>query len=259
MSDNGHNKTFANRQYDSHASHARSSKSIKAQVYEELDKNPLLTAKPLCKALGLAYQKYADYIRHIKTSWKYDLKNRVGLKRGKFKNWQGWVYCPKTVDVTNAVEAGWIQTKSKNKYLLWKSNFGRLEWHPKTRRIRVWIKAPANKGKAFQLLCAGFFNTGLIYDRRLLEAFLNSLRFKRSTFILETSQRLPYFKIDFLKDSNGILFKAGDRSHPNCFEITFFYPDWGEKTESVMAKLNHTLEQLLSPKPVKKGVVSYIN
>lgn len=237
-------------------------KSIKAEVEEQLDKNALLTAKPLCKILGLNYQKYGGYLRYLKHKWKYDSKNRQGLKGltdGKFKNWQGWVYCPPTVDVKNAVEVGWIQTKARNKFLLWKSKLGRLEWHPKTRRIRVWVKKPASRGRTNQLLSDGFFNTGLIYDMRLHDAFLEAVRFKRATYILETSTRLPYFKIGFLKDSNGVIIKAGDRSHPNAFEITYFNPDWGEKVEVVMAKLDHTLTKLLTPKKTSKGDVSYIN
>lgn len=146
----------------------------------------------------------------------------------------------------DAVKAGWILTKSKNRYLLWRDpKRGRLEWF-ETGRCKVWVKRPASQGKAFQMLCDAFFSTGLIFDIRLLEPFLKSLRFKGATLIIKTSERLPYFKLDFLKDSNGILIKAGDRSHPTCYEINFWYPDWGEHAEQVIARLTKMLEQRVS-------------
>jgi len=228
-----------------------SNEPIKPQVEKLLKKNPMLLPKQICKILGFDHKVHGAYIRQIKHNWKYYSKNRLGLKglsEGKFKNWHGWVYVPKTVDPKNAIDCGWIQTKAKNKFLLWKSNLGRLEWHPKTRRVKIGVKKPASSGKTNQLLSNAFFNTGLIYDLRIFEAFIEAVRFKRATYILETTGRLPYFKIPFLKDSNGVIIKGGDRSHPNAIEVTYSYPDWGEKVEGVMAKLNYTLEQLLTPK-----------
>lgn len=238
-----------------------SNESIKAQVEKLLKKNPMLTAKPLCKILGLDFKQYGNYIRQIKHNWKrYSIneQGKKGLLDGKFKNWQGFVYIPPFVDVKNAVGCGWIQTKARNKWLLWKSKLGRLEWHPNTRRVKIWIKKPASPGKTNQLLCDAFYNTGLIYELGILEALLDHVRFKRATYILETSARLPYFKIGFLKDSNGVIIKGGDRSHPNAIEVNYFFPDWGEKAEVIMAKLLHASEKPMKPKKPSKGDISYI-
>lgn len=232
--------------------------SIKARVEKELDRNPLLTAKPLCKILGLSFKKYGGYLRYLKYKWKRDSENEVGLKGAILKNWQGWVYCPPSVDIQNAVNCGWRQTKSRNHYLLWKSKLGRLEMHPGTRKIKVSIKKPCSQGKAFQLLADGFFRSGLIYEIELFDRFVNSLRFKRATWIIPFSERLPYIKIRDFKDSNGMIIKMGDRSHPHALEIDFAYPDWGEKSEATMHKLNKTFEKLLTPKTVQKGATSYI-
>ena len=149
---------------------------------------------------------------------------------------------PDGVDSGVAVVVGWVQTKAKNGYLLWKSKLGRLEWFPSTRRVKIWVRKPASLGKAYQLLANAFFETALIFDIRVFEPFLRSVRFKGASAVFDVGRRLPYAKIDFLRLSNGVVITLGDRSHPTGVEIDFCYPDWGEKSERVLAKLLEVLQ-----------------
>lgn len=233
--------------------------STRKKIRHLLDKNPLLTASPLCKILGLDYKEHGAYVTNEKYLWKKSYKNRLGLKGltgSNFKNWRGWIYVDKLLnrkkdpDVTRrAVEVGWTQTKAKNRYLLWMDpKLGRLEWH-ENGRVKIWIKKPADRGKVNELLVNAFLRTGLIFDLRIFTKFLNAVRFKGATLIIPTSQRLPYLKLDFLKESNGVIIKAGDRSHPHCYEINFFYPNWGEHSEGVVARFHNLLEKVFTPKP----------
>ena len=101
--------------------------------------------------------------------------------------WDGWVEAPEGLDRVEAVKQGWVQTRAKNRYLLWKDRLGRLEWH-ESRRIRVWLKKPANEGKALQLLANGFLRTGLIFDIRYFSKWAATLRFKGASAVIETDR-----------------------------------------------------------------------
>jgi hypothetical protein len=48
--------------------------------------------------------------------------------------------------------------------------------------------------------------------------------------VVETGQRLPYLKIDLFKDSNGIIVKLGDKSHPSAVEIDYYIPRCAEES-----------------------------
>lgn len=218
-----------------------SESTIKKRVWTLLDKNPLLLPKQICNLLHLDYKQYANYVTFLKSKWKHYIRDKRGLKGLSFHHWHGWVYAPKTVNRELAVKQGWIRTRAKNRYLLWKDRNGRLEWF-ETGRVKVWVRKPPSMGKAYQLLSDAFFNTALIFDIRVFERFLKSLRFKRASATLDLGERLPYARVDFLKDSNGVVITLGDKSHPTALEIDFCYPDWGEKTEGVLARLLSLLE-----------------
>jgi len=189
-------------------------------------------------------------VTKLRSKWKALPRDKRGLKPLSFHNWHGYVFVPLSVDRGRAVECGWIQTRAKNHYLLWKNvKFGRLEWHVNG-RVRVWVRKPASLGKALQMLADAYFSSGLIYDIRVFEEFAKSLRFKGASAVFETKQRLPYMKIDFLKLSNGVTITLGDRSHPTAVEVDFYYPNWSEKNERLLSRLL----DLLEGKPKKPSV-----
>ena len=222
--------------------------SIKDSVLKLLDKNPLLTAKPLCKLLSLPWPQYKSYITNLRSIWLGSPKNKRGSKCS-IHAWRGYTHIPTRIHTrihARAVEVGWVETRARNRWLLWKDRLGRLQWF-ETGRVNLYVRKPANLGKAYQLICNGFSFTGLITDIKVLEQVLSTLRFKGAHYVFPTDQRLPRLTIDLFAKSNGVIIKVGDRSHPHAVEVIACYPDWAERNERLLEQLNHTLKRLIVP------------
>lgn len=227
--------------------------SVRQSVFNLLNKNPLLTASNLCKLLDLPYNKYRNYIYRLKHEWKSNHKNTQGVKCVSH-GWRGWCYLPEEVDVgvrVKAVGVGWVETRSRCGWLLWRDRLGRLQWF-RSGRVNLYVRKPANLGKAYQLICNGFSFTGLITDMKVLERVLASVRFKGAHYVFPTEQRLPRLTVDLFAKSNGVIIKVGDASHPNSVEVIAYYPDWAERNERLFENLNKTLKRLLEPAKLKK-------
>jgi hypothetical protein len=141
---------------------------------------------------------------------------------------------------TKAVKEGWLVSKARNRWLLWKDRLGRLQWF-ETGRVSLYLRKPTNLGKGYQLVCNGFSFTGLITDVKVLETVLAGIRFKGANYVFEANQRLPRLVIDLFSKSNGVVIKVGDFSHPNSVEVITSYPDWAERNEQVLEEIMHLL------------------
>jgi len=216
--------------------------SIKARVFSLFDKYPLITAKKIGELLGLDYGYYKGYLWQLTAQHKTLLRNSRGLKGLNFHHWHGWIYALKGMNRALAVENGWLQTRARNRYLLFKTRDGRLEWH-ESNRIKVWIKKPVTQGKALQLLADGFFKTFLITDIRVFTEWAKDLRHKGGHCAVDTGVRLPYLKVDLFKKSNGIVLVLGDKTHPTSLEIQYSLPDYAEKSEVIIQQNTKMLEQ----------------
>jgi hypothetical protein len=219
--------------------------SLRQQVFKLLNKNHELKPKELCKLMDLEYKQYHDTITQYRKQWKKEYKNRQALKCLSFHNTRGWIYALKMLDRQVAVEAKgsvWLQTRAKNKMLLFKDReLGRLEWHV-TGRINIWIKKPATWGRVKQLLAKAFTWTGLIDDIQIFDLWAASARFKGSHLVYDTGERLPYARIDYLKEALGVVVKTGDITHPTSLEIEFHYPDFSERNERLLEQVSKALE-----------------
>lgn len=229
--------------------------SIRSRVFLLLEKNHELKAKDICKLLDLIYPKHGHYVRDIRHQWKRHYRNRQALKCLSFHNTRGWIYMLKSVARAAALETyGWVATRAKNKMLLWKDDkLGRLEWHL-SGRVNVWIKKPASLGRAKQLLANAFFNTGLIKDIQIFDLWAGSVRFKGAHLVYDTGERLPYARIDYLKENLGVVIKTGDVTHPSAIEVEFHYPDWAERNELMLqqtTKAFHQFAEILQGKPAQ--------
>jgi len=229
------------------------SHSIRSRVFNLLDKNHQLLPKDLCKLLELSYKTDGRYVANLKTQWKSNYRNRQALKCLSFHNTRGWIYCLKSVVREAALETdGWVATRARNKMLLWVDDrLGRLEWHL-SGRVNVWIKKPASLGRAKQLLANAFFSSGLIKDVQIFDLWAGSVRFKGSHLVYDTGERLPYARIDYLKESLGVVIKTGDATHPSAIEVEFHYPDWAERNELMLQQTTKAFTQfaeILSGKP----------
>ena len=250
---------FPRDEYDSQNSQSQEPQSIKAQVYELLTENPLLSPLRLSQILKLDYRRYRDYVTHLRSRWKYDSKNERGSKCS-LHGWRGWCFVPKEVRCgirSQAVGVGWVETRARNRWLLWKDRLGRLQWF-ETGRVNLFVRKPANLGKAYQLVCNGFSFTGLVTDIKVLEQILGSVRFKGAHYVFATEQRLPRLTIDLFAKSNGVIIKVGDHSHPHAVEVIACYPDWGERSEATVQRFTQVLENLLNGPSANQKKVDYV-
>jgi hypothetical protein len=215
------------------------SANIRQRVSELLSRNPLLTAKSLCKLLDLSYRDYGAYVNNCKSSWKSNHRNERGSKCS-IHAWRGWCYVPEGLDRIRAVNEGWLMTRARNRWLLWRDKIGRLQWF-ETGRVDLYVRKPANLGKAYQLVCNGFSYSGLITDVKVLESVLAGVRFKGAHYVFPTEDRLPRLVIDLFRRSNGIIIKVGDESHPSSVEVDVCYPDWAERNERMFEEIRGLL------------------
>ena len=74
-------------------------------------------------------------------------------------------------------------------------------------------------GKAKQLFCDAFVNTGLLTDMKLLNPVLERIRPKSGHFPYGEGERLPFMVIRDFELSHGIVIKVGDRTHPDAVEV----------------------------------------
>ena len=111
----------------------------------------------------------------------------------------------------------------------------------------MYVRKPANLGKAYQLICNAFSFTGLITDMKVLQQVLAGLRFKGAHYVFPVGQRLPKLTIDLFQKSNGIVIKVGDDTHPDSLEVLATYPDWAERNERMFDQLNDVLKRLFEP------------
>jgi hypothetical protein len=236
--------------------------NITKQVFAELTKNPLLTSKPLCKLLGLEYREHGKYVANLRTQWKYHHKNEGGSKCS-LHGWRGWCYLPNGGAGgvrTRAVGAGWKLSRARNRWLLWKDRLGRLQWF-ETGRVNLYVRKPANLGRAYQLICNGFSFTGLITDIKVLEQMLSTIRFKGAHYVFPVGQRLPKLTIDLFQKSSGIVIKVGDDTHPDSLEVIATYPDWAERNERLFEQIRDILQNSLqgsSPPVPERSVENYV-
>ncbi|MEM2129153.1 MAG: hypothetical protein QXZ70_01000 [Candidatus Bathyarchaeia archaeon] len=211
-----------------------------------------MTARNLCKLLDLSYKTHGAYANNCKSIWKSNYRNEQGSKCS-IHAWRGWCYVPRDLDRTKAENEGWLSSKARNRWLLWRDKLGRLQWF-ETGRVNLYVRKPANLGRAYQLVCNGFSFTGLITDVKVLEGVLASVRFKGAHYVFDTEQQLPRFVIDLFAKSNGIVIKVGDTSHPNGVEVVCCYPDWAERNEHMLEEIRKMLRDVCYEKNYLKNL-----
>lgn len=230
--------------------------SIKRQVFDLLDKNPSIKPKQVCRLLHLNYNYYKNYIYQLKHKWKNLPRNERGSIRS-IHGWRGLTYIPREYydDKRHealrlkAVNSGWIQSKSRNRFLYYKDRIGRLQWF-ETGRVNIYVRKPLTTARAYQLVCNAFGHLDLITDLKVLQLMLKNIKFKRAHYVFDTPQRLPQMSIDLFGKSNGIIIKIGDSSHPHAVEVIASYPDWAERNEKLFDSLDQFFERFFNTIPV---------
>lgn len=216
--------------------------SLRKQIFNLLDKDPLLSPSMMCDRLRISFKRYHQTVANYKQNWKSTHFNERGSKCSSFHcvRWGLWERLQANRSL--AVERGWTVSRARNRFLQFKSVLGRVVWF-ETGTVRLHVRSPGNEGKAKQLFCDAFFKTDLI-GPELLEKCLGSLFLDSFHTVVETKQRLPYVHVRDFADTNGFEFKSGDRTHRNCFEFIVHYQSQFEKARLLFEDVAKSLGQL---------------
>jgi hypothetical protein len=241
--------------------------NIKQQVFELLDKNPLLTSKYICQLLGLRYEQHGQYVRNLRSQWKRNTIERRGVRSVCFHCRRGWVFVGGVLGLDfgdggfleRIIRVGWRLSKAgaRCRFAFWRDELGRMEWFT-TGRVNLFVRKPGTIGHVYQLFCNGFVKTGLISDIRVVEALLKSIKLKGAHAVFDVGQKLPRLTIDLFQKSNGVRIKLGDLSHPTAVEVEFAYPDWAERSERLLERLTEVLGRLVEPAPSPVKFPDYV-
>ena len=211
--------------------------NMRKEIWSLLNENESLTAKPICRKLGISYKQYNNYVAKEKSLWKlwkYYHKDGVGSKCSKVRRcfWD-LVLEPVVQNVcrerlggvlVGVERARWVLSRNRNRHLIWRDGLGRMQWF-ENGRVVLYVLKPANKGKAKQLFCNGFTKTGLVSDVGVLDKVLDGMRLRGGKADYDAGQRLPYLVIRDFKETNGVTIVLGDRSHPEGVHVIFEYQE----------------------------------
>lgn len=246
--------------------------TLKERVFLFMERYPTNKSnKELCRFLKIEYYPNRDVVKQYKSQWrKGKSKNRQLLKCLKFHS---VYFTGKALTSMNANMAtkpdsgtGWKITKALNGMVKWRDNTGHIQWFPSTGTIKCWVKKPASKGKMINLLCNAFLRTGVVLDYDLFNSWKDSFVLYGFHLVLETGKHVPKARIGLLKGSNGVVFVAGDSSHPTGYELQVICPEWAQRNEVLLAQAMKCIElnssqiqqftefmkRMVTPKPLSR-------
>ncbi len=246
-----------------HNSYASYGVSLRKQVCKLLDENPLLSPRKLAdlicdsKAEALKfYKEHRQVLTNYRNFWKYNHENERGSKCSNLHCFKAKVRLDRAfsqalrriveLDVEKGFFVyGWVCSGARNRFLIWRGRLGRVVWF-ETGTVTLHVKKPGNLGKAKQLFCDAFGNTGLLTDVQVLVRYADKIWQKGLHAPYASSSRLPKMEIKDFVDSHGILIKSGDRSHPNAIEVIAEFPSYAEKLIETVEKKEFEILELRS-------------
>lgn len=207
----------------------------KKAVWAVLEKRPHSSPTMICELLEInKTYKNRSLIKTYKYRWRIGKQiYRQGLKSLSCHKVHLFHHALNSMDPEVAVKhTDWkMAIDSKNGMVYFVHKYGRIEWFPSTGRINVYVKKPALLARIKQLISDAFYRNGIVYDFDNFIVWMEEFKLKGFHLVKDTGERLPYVKIGMLKDSNGVIVKIGDKSHPTSIEIEVTYPDWAERNE----------------------------
>jgi hypothetical protein len=227
---------------DSHHSYHCYLENKRRTVFTFLDKNPLLTASSLAQMIGIPSQerkKEMSYLKKLKYEWKGNNENQRGSNRSIPDNLHNAFYkgtLPENVvsDVFlklrslaygygsyDFIAGAWVTTKSKNRFILFKSRLGRIRLFSNG-TVEIFVRKPASDGKCMQLFCDAFTKNNIVDSIKIIEVFQKNL-VRRMHCTFDMHQKLPYIKITAFQETHNLVMTLGDRSHPTCIEFMVGY------------------------------------
>jgi hypothetical protein len=163
------------------------------------------------------------------------------------------------LDRTFALDAGWQETKAKNRWLLWIDNrwIGRMMWFMNG-RVNLHVKSPVSLGRIKQLVCNGFGFTGIIFEDKILEKVLDSVRPTGAHYVFDVGQNLPKKTIDYFNKDLGVKIRIGDKSHPKSVEVELNTPDWVDRLSVAITRFSDLLAPQMMPPSKQSYFQEYV-
>lgn len=218
------------------------SKTIRHRAFALLKENDKLSPMRICAELHLPYVRYGAYINNLKSYWKSHYQNEGGSGCSSVHAWSGRCCVPTFVDRGLALRVGWIQTRAKNRWLLWKDEkeIGRMMWF-ETGVVNLYVRSPVHLGKVKQLVCNGFSFTGLVFEDKVMAQVLETIKPYGAHYVFDIGIALPKKTINYFEKSHGIIIRIGDKSHPYAVEIESHTPDWADRLNLSLDRLADVL------------------
>lgn len=236
--------------------------SLRQQVFKLLGKNPLLKPLDICKFLGLDRGKnQRDVIQQYKKQWRREYQVQQGSIRslpdgvhnvffkGKLFVRDGFFEVLRGKGVT----LGWVLSRARNRYWIYRSVLGRVRFF-ENGTVELFVRKPASEGKAMQLFSDGFVKSELVTDIRVLEKFQKGLM-RRFHGTFDAGQRLPYMKVTAFEDTHKLVFVAGDKTHPTCYEFIVEYHkevEWARQFLDMLSGLGLSMKENGEPKSLRQ-------
>ncbi len=105
-------------------------------------------------------------------------------------------------------------------------------------RVNLHVTSPVNLGKVKQLVSNGFGFTGLIFDDKVMAQVQETIHHYGAHHVFDVGAPLPRKTIKYFDKSHGITIKIGDMSHPESVEVESHVPDWAERMDLFLEKLD---------------------
>jgi hypothetical protein len=137
---------------------------------------------------------------------------------------------------------------------LFKNSLGRIRLF-ETGTVEIFVRKPASLGKCKQLFSDAFTRLYLIENIRVVDNFFKEL-VTRSHMTYKVGMRVPYMKVTTFQDTHKMIFVAGDRTHPDCYEFVLEYHAEVENARALMEQFRQFVGDFRNgeggPKPLGK-------
>lgn len=194
------------------------SRTLRQRAYAEFCQNPQVTPKLLCSKLRISYHDQGSTVRTYLWQFRCQYENRLTpytpkiLPHRRIFVWDG---LERSKEAQNkAFGHGWVQSRNRNRALLFRDPRGSVQWHSNG-RVVLYVQGPSNLGRAKELFCRAF---SWFSDRELDRLTSGVLHESSRHWVFRIGEPLPRFDIRAFERSHGLHILT-DGSHPDSVEV----------------------------------------
>lgn len=235
--------------------------SIRSRVYEKWVENPYLTAKPMCKELGLDFKYHGRYLNKMLSefrSYHKFVRPEKPYPSHRTFQWDGIVF-----DEEKGLSYGWVKSKSRDGRLIFYGDYGSVHWY-KNGCVLLYLQGPVQLARAKELFCRAF---NWLKGKELSEYVDRPIHETFRKWVFELGAPVPPCDIRQFERSHGIRIFT-DGSHPTGLHVSETDPFWLTELKDVQLLFAENLKthlkvqeetgklvEALRDKVEKKGLV----